>query len=496
MKTSVEQEAARHRREARFDLSHSLGLLLALLAFVVGAKTMTDNSLLTHLATGRQVLDRGSVPTVDPYSATAAGQPWTVQSWLVSLLYAVADRIAGPAAIRAVHGAVSAAIGVGVWQLVRPAGQIVPRLGLALIPLFLGAQLWSPRPLLFGLLAMVAVLQVLQLDRPAWLLLPVMWLWVNSHGSFPLAIALLAAASVGAWLDRRGDGAGVLGTETVLNREAKLLATAGAGVLLGAINPLGPRLLWFPFGLLRRSEALDRVVEWQPPSFKNHWEWLFLALIPLVVVAARRGAPWRAILPSVGFLGGGLLAVRNIAVAAIVIVAMVAPSFLEFYGTNDGRATSTVSRLLGKASLAGMVAVVVAVFVQPALALDLYPVEEVDYLEARGLVATPDVHLIHREAVGNYLTFRYGERASVFIDDRFDFYPLDVTGDHLTLLYGGDYGEVLDRRAADVVLWAADGLLADWLTAADDWDISREGEDWIIACRIESPIFDRCSSPD
>lgn len=483
-RTLVEREAARYRREARFNLSRCLGLVLALLAFVVGARTMTDNSLLTHLATGDQILANRSIPTVDPYSQTATGQSWTVQSWLISLLYGLIDGIGGPAAVRALHGGVTATIAVGVWQLVRPAVQIVPRLGLALIPLALGAQFWSPRPLMFGLLAMVAVLHVVRLDRPAWILLPVMWFWVNSHGSFPLAVALLAAMALGAWIDTRSRP----------ERELKLLALAVGGLALGAVNPIGVKLLWFPLQMLSHRQALDRVVEWQAPSFKNVWEWLFLALLPLVVLAATRDARWRDILPAIGFLAGGLLAVRNIAVASIVIVVMVAPSFREFFGAEDGGSVTLASRLVSKAAAVGLVVALVAVLVQPGLDLELYPVDEIDYLEARNLVANDDVALIHREAVGNYLTLRYGKAASVFIDDRFDFYPVDVTTDHLTLLYGGDYGEVLERRGADVVLWAADGLLADWLRAADNWTVALGGEEWIVACRTDSPVFSRCTS--
>ncbi|MGI9598077.1 MAG: hypothetical protein ACR2QK_18075 [Acidimicrobiales bacterium] len=482
--TSVEREAAMYRRETRFRLSRSLGLLLTLMAFVVGARTMTDNSLLTHLATGERILDLGSVPDVDIYSYTAAGESWTVQSWLISLVYAVVGDLGGLSAVRALHGVVAAAIGVGVWQLVAPARQIVPRFGLAMVPLFLGAQLWSPRPLLFGLLAMVAVLQVAQLNRPVWILLPIMWLWVNSHGSFPLAVVLLGAVAAGAWIDERARP----------DRELRLLAWAGGGILLGLLNPVGLRLLWFPVQLLGRREALDRVVEWQAPSFTNWWELLFLALLPVVVLAATRGTPWRAMLPAITFLVAGLLAVRNIAVAAIVIVAVLAPTFREFYGAEDGTAVSLVSRLLGRAAIVGLVVSLIAVLAQPGLDLDLYPIDEVDFLEARDLVANDEVNLIHREAVGNYLTYRYGDRASVFIDDRFDFYPLDVTADHLTLLYGGDYAEVLDRRGADVVLWAEDGLLADWLAATDRWDIVLDGEDWIVACRTAGPIAERCGA--
>lgn len=480
-RTAVEREAAAYRREERFSLSCGLGLLVTLMAFVVGSRAMTDNSLLTHLATGDLILDGASVPTTDPYSQTALGESWTVQSWLVSVLYASVEQLFGISAVRALHGLVAGAIGLSVWQLVRPARQVVARMALTLLPIFIGAGLWSPRPLMFGLLAVTLVLQVVQLQRPVWWLLPVMWLWVNSHGSFPLGVALVVAVAIGAEIDRRDTA-----------REWQIVRWSLAGTALGAINPLGPALLWFPVQLLWRREALEQVVEWQAPSFTNPAEWAFMAAIGLLVVAAKRGAGWRSLLPAICFAAGGLLAIRNLAVASIVIVVLVAPVFADFYGADDGRSASIVSRALTKASIVGLGLALVVVLVRPGLDLSLYPTGEVDLLEERGLVANEDVVLIHREAVGNYLTYRFGAAASVFIDDRFDFYPLSVTKDHLTLLDGGDYAEVLDRRAADVVLWSAETPLAAWLTATDDWEIAVENDDWIVACRVGGPVFTRC----
>ncbi|MEM7326786.1 MAG: hypothetical protein AAF531_27125, partial [Actinomycetota bacterium] len=264
------------------------------------------------------------------------------------------------------------------------------------------------------------------------------------------------------------------------------------GTFVAAVNPIGPRILWFPVQLLGRREALEGVVEWQPPSFASPPELVFLSLVPIVAVAARRGAPWRSLLPSVCFLLGGFLAIRNISVAAIVIVVLLAPGFRDLFGTEDGAAVNLLSRTLGPAMVAAGVVVGMLVAGQPGLDLELYPVDEVDYLEARGLVADPEVGLIHREAVGNYLAYRYGADSSVFIDDRFDFYPTTVTGDHLTLLDGGDYGAVLDRWGGEVVLWEADTVLAAWLRESTGWRLAIDGGDWVVACRVDGPTFTSC----
>ena len=461
-----------------------------LVAFVIGTKAITDNSLLTHLATGELILGDGSVPSTDPYSRTAPGSPWTVQSWLASLVYASLDRVVGGAGLRLLHGAVAALIGAGIWRLTLPARQVVPRTLLTMIPIVIGAGLWSPRPFMFGLLAMVVLLSVVQAHGPPWILVPLFWLWVNSHGSFPLGLALLGGMFVGELFDR-----GRSEDSAELSWLLRYVATAVLGVLVGAINPIGPRIVWFPVQLLGRREALEGVVEWQPPSFTSPPELVFLGLVPVVALAARRGAPWRSLLPSTCFVLGGFLAIRNISVAAVVVVVLLAPSFRDLFGEEDGASTNVLSRTLGPAMVVAGLFVAVVVAGQPGLKLDLYPVEQVDYLEARGLVGTPEVGLIHREAVGNYLAYRYGPESSVFIDDRFDFYPTSVTGDHLTLLDGGDYPGVLDRWGGEVVLWEAGTVLADWLEQSEQWKLVVAEDDWIIACRINSPSYERCSGP-
>ena len=60
---------------------------------VVGLERLHDNSFLTHVATGRLILAHG-VPTRDPYTFTALGRPWVVESWLASVLYRGVENLA------------------------------------------------------------------------------------------------------------------------------------------------------------------------------------------------------------------------------------------------------------------------------------------------------------------------------------------------------------------------------------------------------------------
>lgn len=493
------------------DLAAAIGLMLAAVGFVIGARAISDNSFLTHLANGREIMSGAGIPRTDPYSFTAAGEPVTVQSWLASLIYAGLVDTVGDWSVRILNGVLCALIAGGTWAISAPARRLLPRVVLTGGVLVLGAGNWSPRPLLFGLLGLVALLLVLQERLPAPALIPIMWIWVNTHGSFPLAIVLVGAVGAGRMLDgfatttRRPGLAALRPSRWLPQPETRVMAWTVGGILVGALNPLGPRLLWFPVHLLGRSEALEDVIEWRSPSFDRPAEWAFLLLVFAFLVALRQGAPWRSLLPGFVFTVMALLAVRNLNVASLVLVFCAAPMLgRSSWFTLDGSARGFSSRVVAVVSVGIMALAAAVAILEGPLDLRRYPMDEVDWLAERDLVATDGVELVHREVVGNYLGLRFGSEARVFMDDRFDFYPMQVIDDHDALLRGGDYAEVLDRWSADVVLWEADSSFSAWLDEEVGWEIvagavadetaDEASPDWIIACRVDSDVYQRCTT--
>ncbi len=464
------------------DLAALVGRVLAVLGFVIGARPIADNSFLTHLATGRLIVDGGSVPSVDPYSALAAGDPWTVQSWLVSVVYAALEAGPGPSAIRVGHGLAAVAVVAGLWALVAPARSLVVRAGLTGLVLVIGTFLWSPRPLLVGLVGLVVVLLAAAGRLGPWWLVPVFWVWANSHGSFVLGGGLTVLIAVGAAIDDR----------RLPRRDLTLVAAASLGSLAAMAGPLGWRVLWFPLHLLARGDALDNVAEWTSPTFRGPVERAYLVLLVVLVVAASRRAPWRSLLPAIVFFVSGLLAVRNLGPAAVVMVGLLAPSLDGWLGEIDGSVRSSALRLGGAAMIVVGLAVAAVTATAPALALDDYPEAEVDWLAERALVADPEVLVAHRDLVGNYLHLRFGAEARVFVDDRFDFHPAGVLEDHADLLGAGDHAEIVARNRFDVVLWEADTPFHRWLEDDAGWRIALADDDWVVACRTDGVAAVRC----
>lgn len=463
--------------EAGPTISSVVALLLAIVGLRVGMDSLHDNSFFTHLATGRLILDSWSVPTSDPYSFTAHGAPWTVQSWGASVIYAGIDQTIGLVGIRVLVGLLCAGLAVGVWKLTAPAEGIVGRLAIAVPVVAIGSGLWVERPLIFGLALLVGVLFAVE-DRldPRWLV-PIMWLWVNVHGSFPLGLAAIVAYGIGRALDRerprvelRAFGWAVLGT-----------------VLGGLLSPVGPKLLTFPLDLLSRREAFSQIVEWQPPTWAEPAELFFAVQLAIAVgLILLRGRRWRNVVPVVLFAALSLQATRNIAQASLIMVPAMAAA-AHGLGAIDSERRLPILRPVRTALIVLGVLVFGVGLSMPDTNLVDYPVESVAWMRDEGLLDRGD-RVVSRDFVGNYLEVRYGpEKVQTYIDDRVDMFPIEVIADYTTLIDpDGDYAPVLERAGATAVLWDRDSDLGRWLEdPANGWTVVHREEQWLVAVPAE-----------
>lgn len=465
---------AKLRRLARAPAMESLFIAaLVLFGFRAGARPIGDNSALTHLRTGIDMARTGAIPRTDPYSWTAPGARWVVQSWLPEWTYGWAYRLGG---FRLVVLEQAVLLAVLAWLVVRlaRAGSALRTALAGITALGVGAALWSPRPLLFGLICMALSITIVERRKPPWLLVPVVWVWVNSHGSFPLGLAWLGARAVGEGLDWRA-----------WPRETwRYVVGFGAGLVVSVLNPLGPRLLAFPLTLGQKSEAFRNIVEWRSPNFSRSGGYLVLGALALALVLLLRARlNWRDVLPVVGFIAAALLAARNIAPLAVVL----APALGRALRRPDtAPARPAGNPRMNRAVLATIAAAFVIfgalIFTFKPIDTVGYPTRSVTWMEQQGLLAEPH-RLANQEFVGNYLTLRYGARARVFIDDRFDMYPLAVSRDYQTLLAAGaGTMEVIDRRRIDVVVWGRKLPLVQVLLAGG-WRETFGEKDYVVLQR-------------
>jgi len=458
------------------SLGSVIGLLVLTWAAAIASRPLNDNSFFTHLATGRLILDRGSVPARDPYLFTATDEPWTVQSWLASVGYATAERLGGEVGLRLLVCVVYLLAAALLWRLTAPAASLLVRLSLIAGALFVATGLWTERPYMVGVIGVALVWLALDDRFRPWALVPVLWVWGNTHGSFFFAAVLVTLVVVGGALDR---GWGRL--LEVPQHERRTGAAVAIGTLLVAVGPLGGRALTFPLVAARRSDVFSQVTEWKSPAFRSASELAYLVFVVFAVTAfARWGRSWRLILPAAAFIAGSLYAQRNIVIATVVLVGALA-HVIPAMGTLRAADRPALGRLLGGVGVAVLVVVVAGTALTPAKALDDYAGRPIAWLE-RADDATG--HVAADVQTGNLLTVLDGQPQSVFVDDRFDLLPDEVFEDYLVLLRGRSaWEQVLERHAIDTVVWARADPLATLLAVSDSWRIAYVDPSWVVATR-------------
>lgn len=440
---------------------------IVLFGFRLCAHPIGDNSMFAHLRTGIDMTGGLGIPRHDVYSYTAHGEPWVVQSWLAEWTYGWFYRRGGLQWVILEQAAITALLAWVVVRLARAGTPLRTALG-GVVAVGAGAAYWTQRPLLFGLLCFALLVTVVERGHSPWWLVPLVWVWVNTHGSFPLGLAWLAARFLGEGLDERRIPRGRLryGVAFVV------------GLAVSAINPLGPRLLGFALTVGDKRHVFEQVVEWRSPNFQ-HADGLFtLAFLLLgVLIVLRKGLHWRDALPIVGFIALGLIAVRNLPLAAIVLAPAVGRSLRVADGSERQKQRGAPRLNAAFAAVLALGYLVFALSGTSGKTLDThsYPVAAVTYLERQGLLKAPH-RIAHQDTVGDYLILRYGRSARVFVDDRYDMYPTKVSDDFTTLI-GAGHGalDVLRRRDIDVVLWDRSAALPALLKATGEWKGRRFG---------------------
>ena len=449
--------------------------------WVTGLSKLSDNSFFWHLRTGEYILDHG-IPHHDVFSYTAPGTKWVAQSWLAEVTYGLLNRSIGGFGIRLFVGLVGAGIGILTYRLaLRLVRDRLVACGLTVAALAGIYTVWSERPLLIGVLFLLVLLWVVEVPdsivgRHPLVAIPVlMWLWANTHGTYQLGFAYLGLHLLGRWLD---------GARPWLGRERRLLTGGAIAFALVFVNPYGIELVTFPIDLLSRGDILSHIVEWKSPDFRQAWGVALGLWIVVFLVALSRGrhrVTRRDLVVTVPMLLLALWAARNIAVAPLIGLPVVARAFAR-----DEEKPSELRGTLVAAALTVLVLVAVVIGYQASTEKTFdfatYPVASMKYLQQHDLLGR---HLLTTDAAAGYVILEDYPEQKVFIDDRYDMYPRSVISDYFTLTSGKPgWNKVLDRYDVDVVVWGKDSNLAALLDQSSEWQrVHRDATDavWVRA---------------
>ncbi|MDR0955980.1 MAG: hypothetical protein LBM73_02535 [Candidatus Nomurabacteria bacterium] len=225
-------------------------VVFGLLVFIF--HQFVDNDFGWHLAAGRYFLKNG-IPAHDIFSYTASGFPWIDHEWLSDILLAGLYHWGGYWLLAAIYAAVWL---LAVWLVGRRHKWLILLALLACTP-FMGI-----RDVTWSVLGLALLLTILRANRKRLrlLILPLVLIWANFHGSFPVAFVVLIFYAV-------------------KERSWRLAGLTAVAAVLTLINPYGVGVyteIWRTSADLSLHFTID---EWVP--FKFPW-----ATIPFLLFYA------------------------------------------------------------------------------------------------------------------------------------------------------------------------------------------------------------------
>jgi hypothetical protein len=264
--------------------------LLFAAIFSLAAVPPLDPDLWWHLANGRLILTTGSIPHVDVYSFSAAGQPWVMHEWLADLGMYLLYQHGGLPFMVAVFAGVVTASAVCLYLLLRQTGLAASAAAaLTLVGALAGSTAWGARPQLLNVLFCGLLLLGLMRYRAgrlsAFALPPFIWLWANLHSAFVVGVIIsllfLAGEVFETWRAR---------PNAMPRRRLTALGWGiGAGLGLAFVNPFGIQTVLFSLGTLTSPLIQNNIQEWASPDFHSMAGMMFEGLVFLLLVGLATG---------------------------------------------------------------------------------------------------------------------------------------------------------------------------------------------------------------
>lgn len=501
MQKPVTHTAARKNQTGlRLTLDHVwVAAALILLALRPLLTPIPPHDFWWHMATGRLTVLQGSIPAVDSFSFTRAGEPFFNQGWLAQVLMYSLHQAGGlPLILIAQALVIVLAYGLLLRLCWLRTGRLRVCVALLLLTTMpLSFDNWTVRPQTYVLPLFAGFLTILTeyrlgLSRRLWLLPLLMVLWANMHGSFLLGLALIALTFAGEWLS--GTRGAAQAEQAPEQRPIPLRPLFIWGLLTGLatlINPRGPEVLLYVRNLLSTSQVTTLVTEWSPPTIRDTGGMIFFLFVIACLLAltyARRRPQLTDLLLFLAFLWLALGAVRNIVwfgfVATPLLIVHVATLLPE---RTQARTTSGSPMLNGM--LIGVLSLLLLIglpWVKPvllppelgSLLLDDTPVEAVGFIQSQ-----PDrpERLFHAMSYGSFLIWAAPEQP-VFIDPRIELYPYEQWRDYINLGQANNVPELL-------VDYDIDGLLLSTTEQEPLIEALRADPEWAIRYSDEHSVY-------
>jgi hypothetical protein len=442
---------------------------IAALGLAVGVTVLVATTLVRRLSTdvfwqlaaGQWMLAHHRVIGLDPFSYTESHHRWVADEWGSEVVLAGLYKIFGAAAYNIISVLTGTLCLLATTAYARALGARGGRLAAIAVLVAIGISgfVTQDRGLSFSLIWFPLELLFLHKARSdsRWLwALPVLCvLWVNTHGSILLGLAVIGvelawAVAPEAWVSRVG-GVGRSSYRVPL-------ALAGlASVLASFISPYGPGLLLYDLKVATNSQIGQYISEWKSPDFHSVMVLLLVGTPLVVFIVAFRHRP-HALLETTltaAFFVGTLHSVR------IAIYLMIAAAGLAAGLPARPPLGAKARRIVGGVAGGLMIALLALPSVPAGSVTADTPVQAFNFLESHpGRIFT-------QYSWGDYSIARH---RATFADGRTDLFVGPVLSEFFAVSdVTTDPDPILSRYDVSYVVWAPDQPLSEYLAHDTKW---------------------------
>ncbi|MCB0153996.1 MAG: hypothetical protein KDF65_04300 [Anaerolineae bacterium] len=493
----------KQRLYSALTLPRLLTAIVFIAIFTMAVRVPADTDTWWHLRSGQYIVDNLSIPTVDPFSHTRAGQLWIDHGWLAQIFWYALYAGGGWALVSLALAAIVTLSFYFVWR------QMEANVFVAASSLVLGAivasVVWVARPQMISFLLTAVVAYLLhRFKRHNGKLLPwlplLMLLWANIHGGFAIAFLLIVAYLLGETVNHltRHEADPVVSWAGLRH----LLLVTALCLAVVVINPHTWRMWLYPFQTVGIDALRDFIQEWQSPNFHLPYVQPFALMLLLVIAAlgrANRQADWTDLALVAMWGGWALFASRNIALFGLIVAPILARyadaawrEQWQRWGQAQPPFSSTAPRaaapllnwlLLGLIVVAALVKIALPLTPQANLKAEQasLPAAAVEFIQRE----QPPGPLFNSYNWGGYLIFKLWPAYPVYIDGRTDLYDDAFIRRYLNVVAANEgWPQTLAEDQINLVLIETNSSLAKALRQEPAWQTLFEDDQAVIFSRV------------
>lgn len=410
-----------------------------------------DYDIWYHLRAGEYIFTTGSVIHLDPFSYTAADRPWSVQSWLIGVIFYSVYSAAGFNGLILFNAAVITTVFFVLYLNMRIFIDDRDDRGLVVILLIVAAFTarfrFMVRPHIFEFLFLVSLFYILNLyrfrNKNYLFLLPLIQvLWVNIHGSHVLGLIVPLIYILGDFLQRLFPKLSDADNRRRVSEGRISLALALvllANITATFINPYTYKAFSLPFLITGQKAYMQNIGEWQPLQWYHLWgyslryTWGFLVLMILGVTGFIFRLKRFNVTDFLIFAFFLLAAVKGIRLTAEFGLVASVIILRNFYGLSLTRSWTRMPAFSALLAIFLVFVIPPAIVFSPTYAFGLgikenkFPGKALRFIEDNHISG----NMFNSFAFGDYLTWNAFPGRKVFIHGRNEVFPEDFYRDYL-----------------------------------------------------------------